>query len=538
MAQHVHRTAVFALHNPPKYVCSILDNAFTNYTEAYTIILNRFSHFTAEEIRAMATYAVDDNNVPRLSDKQLIKNLFGAKHPDIQQVLEKIESGMRESLYKDVAGTLLSYQELFFTQKNQPSFPSRLEFQDVEPQRLVALHSLSTLADDIDEERELTALLQQSSQKTFVPISFCRIEAERNCGLFYNPETRTFYARLFVITSKSKQERMITCAGKYIDIVSGEIYVRAEDAKGKKELQSFGTGKRSVLVPLEMGGFHEEALRFTQTAYLGQRYGDIASAKPVSARLVKKEESYQLHVSFRFPKPERIKTETLFGVDRGINCLAAGFIVSKDGKEIIEEFIASGKELRDLQIARENILKKKQERGKTTKGERKRGRIADQHIHICANQIVEVALQHKAQIVMEDLSNFATRKKREKFQRRSNFNHLLGRRQYQKLQDLVNMKLELVGLPPVRTVSASFTSQTCTNCGHISNENRSKEDRTIFCCEKCKYEGHADSLAGINIARKIHWLALRSQEKKKEIPEKERTPWGTFVVNFISSCKN
>ena len=530
--KHIHRTAVFTLHSPTRHVCAALESVFTLYTHAYTTALHHFRMYPVQELHAMATYAHDQDGQPRTSVKRLVQALFARDTPAITAALTPLESSLRESLKVHVAETLLSYIELSLDPKQSPSYPSRLRKQDREKSRLEALEGLRALADDVEREGELTAQLARTKQPEAVSLSFVRIDVDRNCGLFYNPETKRFYARLSVISPRSRYAKPLTMAGRYIDVRSGVVYARYEDADPEHGVESFGRGKGAILVPLEMGAWHENPLRFIEQAFLPQRLGEQTALEPVSARLVKYKDAYQLHVSFRIPKPERVQTATLFGLDRGINCLAAGAIVSLDGKEVLETYQADGTELRTLLRQKEHLTALKQQKGKITKGDRQRARIADQHVHLCANQIVALAIKYRAQVVMEDLASFAAPHKREKGVRRSNFNKMLPRRQYQKLQDVVNSKLALVGLPPIRVVSASFTSQTCSQCGHISKENRSAEDRTQFRCAACNHVDHADVQAGINIARRLLWMTLRSQEKKRNVDEKDRTPWATFVTRY------
>jgi IS605 OrfB family transposase len=531
--QHIHRTAVFTVHNPTRHIRAVLDHTFSLYTIAYTTILHHFASYTVEELHAMAIFALDDKGHPLTSTKQLVKTLFGRDVPTIKAVLAPLESSLRESLQRHVSETLMSYLALVEDSKQTPSYPERLRTYDVEPIRLEALDELKQIADNKEKEDAFFAQLQKTRQSEVEPIPFCRIEAGRNCGLFYNPETKQFYARLFVVSTQSRHAKPLTLAGQYIDIRNDDIYMREEDAKKQEDVESFGKGVRSIMVLLEMGKWHEQVLRFTETAFFPQRLGGSATpATPVSAHLVKYKDDYQLHVSFRLPKPDKVKPQTLLGIDRGITCLAAGAVVTLDGKQVLETFLTDGTELSTLQRNMEHLISLKQQKGKVTKGNRKRANVADQYVHLCANQIVELAIKHQSQVVMEDLSNFATPHKRPKFQQRSNFNKMLPRRQYQKIQDAVNAKLALVGLPPIRTVYAAFTSLTCTACGNISQESRDKEDRTRFVCSACGHEDHADCQAGVNIARKTHWLALRSQESKTDIPMEQRTSWASFARTF------
>ncbi|WP_197945682.1 zinc ribbon domain-containing protein [Kyrpidia spormannii] len=51
------------------------------------------------------------------------------------------------------------------------------------------------------------------------------------------------------------------------------------------------------------------------------------------------------------------------------------------------------------------------------------------------------------------------------------------------------------------TVPAPYTSQRCPvpECGHVSNANRPRQ--STFRCERCGYEGNADTVGAMNILR-------------------------------------
>jgi IS605 OrfB family transposase len=530
----IHRTAIFTLHHPTRHVRAVLDKALVAYTENFRLLLRHFATWEPAELRAMATIGQDEEGQPRLNDRHLADCLRSYTLP------YPLEGGLRESLYRDAARTLLSYLALL--EKPQPNgtpgYPMRPRPQDRTSMRLEALDQLADLADDRPEENRLRDLLATRDRADFIPLSFCRVAATRNCGLFYNPTTRTFYARLFVCPPTSHLAQAITAAGQYVDIRTGAIFMRAADAKQQAGVHSFNTGVCSILVPLEMGRWHESALRFSPAAFLPQRLGGAEAAKPVEAKLVKDGKAYRLHVAFKLPQPARVQPRTLLGIDRGFNCLAAGVVTSWDTRQVLAEFQTSGQELGRLQRQIEANQRQAQRRGKLIRGDKRRARVQAQHVHLCANQIVELAQRYQAQVVMEDLKAFSvTRKEKrpgKKRQRRNNFRQMLPRRQYQRLLGIVEQKLALVGLPKPQLVHPAFTSQTCAACGAINKENRSQEDRTRFVCVNCGNGIHADVQAGLNIARKKHWLALRAQEAKAGIKKKDRTSWDTWVAAF---CK-
>ncbi|HEX3640222.1 MAG TPA: IS200/IS605 family accessory protein TnpB-related protein [Ktedonobacteraceae bacterium] len=558
--KHIHRTAVFTIHNPTKHIRAVLDEALQNYTRAYTSILDFFSSYTAEELHAMAVFAVRESNGEELTNARTLETaLFRTnKIPDLDQLLEPLEARLRASMKSDIASTLLSFAELSLTEKQKPSYPNRVEEDNRDAKREAALEGLRTISDDLEEENTLRDQLLRTRQRGLVPLSFGNSMPDQGFRIFYNPETRTFYVRLYVIGELSNHGRRIDIDGQYIDIREPEnIYMRnkgfQEHKTGLKryststhtilgdyhlgmgryqEVRSFGNGTRSILVPLEMGRWHENMLRFTKHAFLPQRSGDtsVKPAWPVSAKLMKYGDKYQLHVAFQFPRPERIKPATYLGIDRSISYLASGAVVSLDGKEVIETFNVSTDELNGLIGAIEKNIAIKQKKGKTTKGDRRRARIADRHVHQVANSIVEMARTHQSQVIVEDLSYIAPKKR--VGGKGKAFNRILQRRQYQKLQDLLATKLDIAGLTPLRKVSSAYTASTCSQCGCVSKENFDKEDKNLFHCIECGYTTDVGQQSGINIVRKLPFLQLRSKQKQKEIPEAERTTWEEFARGF------
>ena len=71
---------------------------------------------------------------------------------------------------------------------------------------------------------------------------------------------------------------------------------------------------------------------------------------------------------------------------------------------------------------------------------------------------------------------------------------------FEKLYKLmIEYKAERVGIK-VKYVDPAFTSQTCSKCGYVDEENRITQDK--FECQKCGFTLNADHNAAINIARK------------------------------------
>ena len=140
----IHRTAVFALHQPTRHVRAALEQAFRAYTRAYTEILYTCGRYSPDQLRALATFATDERTGHlRMSARALSKRLFD--DADIacraRAVCVPLEGRLRQSVREHVAQTLMSYVALLdaqtadATRRGPPTFPSRLRPHDVEQHR-------------------------------------------------------------------------------------------------------------------------------------------------------------------------------------------------------------------------------------------------------------------------------------------------------------------------------------------------------------------------------------------------------------------
>jgi IS605 OrfB family transposase len=107
------------------------------------------------------------------------------------------------------------------------------------------------------------------------------------------------------------------------------------------------------------------------------------------------------------------------------------------------------------------------------------------------NRIINnIDLGNIKDIIIEDLKNVKTGKKY--------FNNKIQRWSYVKTISKLELICDEYGINMVK-VSPSYTSQTCSACGHIDKNNRFKEQ---FKCLSCDYECDADVNASINIHNK------------------------------------
>lgn len=139
-------------------------------------------------------------------------------------------------------------------------------------------------------------------------------------------------------------------------------------------------------------------------------------------------------------------------------------------------------------------------------------RFRDTVNHQYSRYIVEFALRNKCGVIqMEKLDDIA---KDDKF---------LKDWTYFDLQQKIEHKAEAEGMK-VKYVKPQYTSQRCSRCGHISAENRPKEEKgqAYFRCVECDFKENADynasqNLADPDIEKKINEeLRAKAKRTKKD----------------------
>ncbi|MFC5718938.1 RNA-guided endonuclease InsQ/TnpB family protein [Streptomyces gamaensis] len=137
------------------------------------------------------------------------------------------------------------------------------------------------------------------------------------------------------------------------------------------------------------------------------------------------------------------------------------------------------------------------------KRSRKEARHAADVNHAIAKTIVTTAERTGRGIALEDLTGIRHRVRLRKDQRTS-----LHSWSFHQLAAFVEYKAKRAGVPLVY-VDPAYTSQQCSQCGHIDRKNR--VDQATFACRSCGALMHADDNASHNLARKGEtvWTAGR-----------------------------
>lgn len=241
-----------------------------------------------------------------------------------------------------------------------------------------------------------------------------------------------------------------------------------------------------------------------------------------------KKRCWFLNLTYKFT-PERSATldpEKIMGVDLGIACVAyMGFTFCEDrfsiGRSEVEAF-------RGRTEARKRALQRQGKfcgDGRIGHGYATRNkpalqlsdairRFRDTANHKYSRYIVQKAIDFGCgTIQMEDLKDM----------KGAADNKFLRDWTYFDLRQKIKYKAEEHGIALV-LVNPRYTSQRCSQCGHIDRNNRPKEEKgqAFFQCTHCGYKANADYNASVNLATKnidkIIENDLRAKGKQTQDP--------------------
>jgi IS605 OrfB family transposase len=468
----VYKTAVFKIHSPSNHKRAMLKDSLKRAHLAYTRLLanllpdvERFAGMTKKERNA------------EMQDRiyRFVRNL-------------PISQGAKAGIRIDVQGQLNSYIELRKVQEGA-QLPTASRLNCEAPAYDAALVQLAALGSDLNRENQLRDDIARLSQSPRLrPVSY--YGNSRGFYLFlWDDAADRYFIWLNLHPEDSRHAKPVTVRN-LVDVRTGEFV--------------FFTSKTGCVFPLELGqSFHD--------------VGFIKSGRPQSAKLVYRAErngkacdEFEAHITFEWQILKRQPTRWL-GIDRGIRNLAAYAVTDGDGRALKSHI--SGRELHHVQRQEERRIAGIQKRGKMVRGFTRRRAWADEAIHVAANEIVKLAVEHGARVVLEDLKNLSAirRRARAPDTRRGGFNKLLNRVQYEKLKNVLLYKLGEHGWPDPIAVRPAFTSLTCPECGCRAKANRPKEvgpdgfQMEKFKCVACGYEAHADENAARVIAIKGAW---------------------------------
>jgi putative transposase len=212
------------------------------------------------------------------------------------------------------------------------------------------------------------------------------------------------------------------------------------------------------------------------------------------SRLVKDEDKYYLHVTFK----KNVKEEEhkgLLGID--VNEKSVDLAVIKPDKvRFVKIDISEAKYIRDRYFKKRWSIQRRTKGGVKARllakySGREKRRI-DAIIHKASKIVAEIVAEEKVKPVMEKLKNM-----REKIKYGRRMNRRLHSTPFRKIQSYIFYKSVEKGYKPVY-VDARNTSRMCPICGELN-----KPNGHIYKCRKCGFQADRHIVAAWNIATKL-----------------------------------
>lgn len=257
-------------------------------------------------------------------------------------------------------------------------------------------------------------------------------------------------------------------------------------------------GTYYVSLPLAAGRGERELLPIQDGHYLREYVDDLldADVKKGRAEVIRKDGNYRLHQAIRSEVEVISDPKTRVGVDIGLVNLAAGGTVTADHEKRGAHLWsgAQAAEMRNRYAERKRGAQSESAYEDIDDAEQ---RFIEAECHRISRSVVDWATRFDAPgIVLEDLTDIRESFIRRKRDYTSDTRRALHLWPFGKLQDMIEYKALELGLP-TNFIEPEYTSQSCNECDHVDEDNRSE---IHFECQECGYCVNADVNAAFNIA--------------------------------------
>jgi IS605 OrfB family transposase len=205
--------------------------------------------------------------------------------------------------------------------------------------------------------------------------------------------------------------------------------------------------------------------------------------------LILRDGKWFLHATIDVPDaPLKVPTNGFLGVDMGIVNIATTSVGEKASGARLNAYRKRQMRLRKrLQAKRTGSARRLLKRRR-----RKEARFAADINHQISKRIVAEAERTGCGVAVEELTGIRDRVRLRKPQRAT-----LHSWAFAQLGTFLAYKAKRAGVAFVE-VDPAYTSQTCNACGYVDKKNR--RCQAVFECGRCRFVGHADHNAAINIA--------------------------------------
>ncbi len=370
-----------------------------------------------------------------------------------------------QGVTRDISGAAASYIGLK-AKGNPAEWPTRTKFQGHDFERALAAFSSVTTAEEYDAARdELNRVVKGPMAR---PFTLARL---RDAMIIREKANSPLIAVLNVMKATDKASKQIEIKAGF-NAATGEIIAKQKS-------------KTRLAIPLSCSKWHEN--KFLS-----------GKAELKSSQIIRKGERWFMAAQFVF-KREKIEPRVCLGIDRGMVNLVSAAAVDFAGT-VKAVMPISGNTIAERIRTAEQRAKRYQRR--TARTIPLHHRTAHHLLHDVTNSIIAEAKSRQAQIIIEKLDGLksAIRTKREKGARKNTWQKHLKKAQLAKVEQMLDYKTILAGLPKPRDVVAGGTSQTCSACGHREPKNRLTQEQ--FSCLECGFSADADMNAAVQIARR------------------------------------
>ena len=226
--------------------------------------------------------------------------------------------------------------------------------------------------------------------------------------------------------------------------------------------------------------------------YQAEQFGNVK----LFAELVRRKDGKWFLMATVEHEPEPpCDTDDFLGVDLGIEHLATdsdgGLHTGKDVEAVRVKVQTHKQALQSAADLAANHRRRKRMRKKLKRIADREARFRRNTNHTLSKRLVAKAKDTCRGIALEELKGLRDRIRFRKPQR-----NRMGSWGFDQLRQFIAYKAEAVGVL-LKIVTPQYTSQMCSQCGHVERGNRSSQAR--FCCKQCGLIDHADCNAARNI---------------------------------------
>jgi putative transposase len=355
-------------------------------------------------------------------------------------------------------------------------------------------------------DQEVLALSQTIERYTWSFNAVCRYGWEQNLtngvelhkATYYEHRLETGLPSQWVCAARVKAAQALKSAKALKRIGSCSNCPTSKRCPIRYDARSYTVWfDRQEVTILAIGG--RVKLSFEVTEY----YRQYLNWKNTSADLMRDRKGrWWLHIVMETDTPKVEPTNQVVGVDLGIATPAVDSNGNKYGSDHWKRIEDRTFELR--RRLQSKGTKSAKRHLKKLSGRQKRFRAYCDHV--LSKRLVQ-SVESGATLVFEDrtTSRFANTNIRGKAKMRKAQRRRLHGWSFAQFQTFVTYKAEAKGVK-VGYVDPRYTSQKCSQCGHIERGNRPTQ--ADFRCKKCGFECHADYNASMNI--RDDFLKLRA----------------------------